>query len=171
VERERARLLVDPCYTGNLSSILKPRSDEIPILEETAIEIHQHGPTKAFNVTGFAKAQLTTSQDPPEMKDMYRLDIPTIVDRTDDKPIVANVYIPVSREEEIEAIRDKRLYVHLFGVITYDDVFGDPHRTPFRYIWKVDVHWEPPDEPVDRGSEVDDSGWELHGPPEDNYAT
>jgi len=43
-------------------------------------------------------------------------------------------YILVS-ESLLESVQRRQMHIEVGGLITYDDVFGDHHETPFRFLW------------------------------------
>jgi len=167
VSKERARLLVTIKYDDQFfqfDRITKLEPLDL-VYEVVKLEIAQHGPTKAFNVSGKAKVFLCDSK--VQTAEPEPMDLPPIIEGGA-TPVVDAVHIPISTEDELDAIKNERLFVHLFGEVAYEDIFGRPHRTPFRYIWQVsemrmgegeEGHWE------------DTSGWMQWGSLEDNRAT
>jgi hypothetical protein len=146
--------------------ILTPVLGDV-LWETVKIEVSQHGPTKAFNVNGHAKVVLTQSKTPPPMTDMEPMSLPTII-KGDSVPVPEHINIPFNNADELDAIRNESLFAHLFGVITYEDVFEKSHRTPFRFMWKIDGFYA--DKTVS-DSWMDTSCWVPWGDPEDNRAT
>ncbi len=39
-------------------------------------------------------------------------------------------------EATAQEISEGRLFIQASGLLTYEDIFGDNHRTPFRFVWK-----------------------------------
>jgi len=39
-------------------------------------------------------------------------------------------------KETVQDLRDGNAFVHVCGMLSYDDIFGDSHTAPFRFIWK-----------------------------------
>jgi hypothetical protein len=128
------------------------------------MEVSQHGPTDAFNVVAWGKVVFGESKAPPPMANGRSDFFPHLVKGGDRTPIPLTIEIYFANEDQLDSIRDETLFAHLFGEVTYDDVFGRSHRTPFRYMWEVDG------ETVE-GQWVDTSGWIPWGSPEDNRAT
>ena len=169
VSKERARLLVtikydDQSFYFARITKLKPLDQ---VYETVRVEIAQHGPTKAFNVVGKAKVFFADSKVPTQSAIPVPLDLPSIIEGGAD-PVTDAIHIPISTDEELDAIRNERLFVHLFGEVTYEDIFGRPHRSPFRYIWQMSAMLMGEGED---GHEEDNSGWMQWGSPEDNLAT
>jgi hypothetical protein len=160
ISKERARLRVKLIHEGEWYDF-----STAALLEEVTLEISQDGPTHAFNVFGQAKIIVTPTKttqvfSKDVMKDMYRMGLPNFI-AGNAIPAPVTVFVPSINQREIDDIQNERLFVHLFGVIAYEDVFGDSHKTKFRYLWVIDRHDE----------NAHDSDWLLHGPEGDNRAT
>jgi hypothetical protein len=169
ISKERARLLVAIKYDEASFQFdqLKPLAPLDVVWEVVKIEISQHGPTKAFNVVGRAVSLLSTSKLPLQSRVLEAMSLPAIIEGVS-SPIVEAIHIPISNADELDEIQNERLFVHMFGEITYEDVFGRTHRTPFRYMWKIEGFYM---EETEGDSWTDASGWVQWGEPEDNRAT
>lgn len=44
-------------------------------------------------------------------------------------------FIAVAKEK-IREIRDGKVFIQVSGKLAYEDIFGDGHTTPFRFVWK-----------------------------------
>jgi hypothetical protein len=169
-EKDRARLFVAPSYGKSYvdfdSPIVNPRG-----LSELGVEVTQHGATKAFNVRGFAMLLLEPSKNPPSLTNKLRMkmDIPNVIEPT---PISHEGTIAFLNfdEKAMDSVRNEKQFIHFFGFIGYEDVFGKPHRSPFQYIWVPQIHYPVPGEPGETflGSE---GKWELCGNKKHNRAT
>lgn len=169
VSKERARLLVKfkpaESYKGDEYYY---RFETMPVTgigdETIYMEVTQHGPTDALNVFAHGEVIFSESKTPPPTMGTQNDFFPTLIEGGDRTPVPLHVDIEFAGEDQVDAIRNETLFAHLFGVITYDDIFGRSHRTPFRYLWKVDGFsngdgWQ------------DTSDWVTWGDPEDNRAT
>ncbi|MGA7137939.1 MAG: hypothetical protein WBZ14_09735 [Terriglobales bacterium] len=160
-KKERAKLTVDIDSRGVDFSKVQGHS----AFGEAYVEVTHYGPTHAFNVRAIAGVVLSPSTDPPPMSEAGGAYIPTVI-KSDSKKFLLQAGF-IRQQSDLDQIQDQKLFLHFFGMITYEDVFDERHETTFRYLWKIDGHpnfghveqWE------------DTSRWELHGPKEDNRAT
>ena len=169
--KERADLLVSIIPTdGHFDFRLL--SGNIESIESIKLQVTQYGPTRARNVVGRGDVRITSSIEPPKMEHMPNMGIPPIIDGAPLVPTSHDCSIDFISDDQsvLDDVQDEKRFVHLFGEVTYRDVFGDPHRTPFRYIWKIDSYEAGVDD-EGRNISQDDSGWERNGPEEDNRAT
>jgi hypothetical protein len=166
VSKERARLSVDTRQEESF------RFSGIPLepIADVVVGIEQHGPTKAFNVVGEMKMVIQPSKDPPPMKDMFRMsELPDIVNGNAATIQASTIFVGIITQDLLDKIDSEETFVHLFGVITYTDVFDKKHWTRFRYIWVVtQLDVSPSGEEMPEI--VINRGWEKHGPREDNEA-
>jgi hypothetical protein len=65
--------------------------------------------------------------------------------------------------------RQETSFLHFFGFISYEDVFGDKQRTTFRYIWIPAQYLDVP-EAEPSSVLIDEAGWEKNGGESENYA-
>ena len=66
-------------------------------------------------------------------------------------------------EPVAEKIWKEQQFIHFYGFISYHDVFGNPHKTTFRYRWYIIFDEKFDKEPF--------AIWSKIGPPEDNSET
>ena len=145
-DKERARLVLlalgEPQYAAARSD-----TDQEFVFVGVNMSIINDGETKAFNVRADGSLELNESTEPtrePLVK-WEKLQIPEIVRETDaENPLefticsaaTGDVFkIPQARLLDIS---NNTSFLWVTGVFVYDDVFGDFHRTPFCYRWKVD---------------------------------
>jgi hypothetical protein len=179
--KERARIVVELNYKGSFDfKMIKPAPfahllkdaekgiPALPHLEEFKISILQVGQSHAFNVVGRADIQITPFRVPPPKDDIPPLNIPNLI-KTGTLSISTGISFIIS-DEEFDGILNKKLFAHMLGDITYTDIFGDWHITPFRFIWHVGEQMLGTTEEGDP-IYADLSGWESEGPEEDNTAT
>jgi hypothetical protein len=172
IDKERARLIIR--LDDNPIDRFKGLPDDkgMPVVDLEGSRVHfdsikivvsQHGPTTAFNVDGVYRVAFLPSADPPAVEHMRQMNfLPTLIGKSEPIPLEFEFDIT---ESVLEGIQNEEIFVHFFGEITYEDIFGRKHRTPFRYRWDVD--WEPSED----GDREDTSDWTRCGPPEDNAAT
>lgn len=125
---------------------------------EVFINIINEGETRAFNV----KASGYILIEPIQIGKAYashgnEFAIPKVIrSATIDNPVRIAVCpsgfgtsIQV-RSGDCVAIQTGRKPLHIVGTISYEDVFGKPHHTPFWYTWQVRT---------DNGNWGDEAGW------------
>ena len=103
------------------------------------------------------------------MDGMVDMELPTVITAGSHRGREETT-IPVADASEVDALKEGKTFLHFFGVISYEDIFGDTHRTPFRYIWRPQFIKAVLSE-KERAVEGDSSYWEKYGPEEDNQAT
>jgi hypothetical protein len=103
------------------------------------MQIENLGPTHAHNVRSNATATVVVKGfdrwDPDDLDDLM---LPNVI-RADAPPI--DTYLPfIFLDEWLEEILEWKfkLIIELRGVIAYEDVFGNEHRTKFGFDMKVD---------------------------------
>jgi hypothetical protein len=161
IRRERPRLLVEPLYEGfNFEFKFAALT-----INSVFVRVTHHGIVNAYNVSGTARIDFSSEKRPNDPIDTRKINIPTTIKANSD-PIEIEMLIGEIAESVIDSIQDGRMFVHLFGMITYEDILADKMReTRFRYIWKVDKFRDP------EGGIQDDSRWEKHGSRKDNRRT
>ncbi|MGA2387656.1 MAG: hypothetical protein ABSF97_01770 [Candidatus Sulfotelmatobacter sp.] len=168
--KERARLSVEPLGFGyaDFDEPSTMRND----FGETGVRVTQHGPTKAFNVKGHAAVTLEPSeQGQRKRKHISRLHIPDVIDGGQ-APVFATMTFFAIDIEKLQTVWSHQNFIHFFGRITYEDVFGDSHAISFRYIWATKIWMEVPSKSGEPGKHFvsDSGGWRLNGKKKDNYA-
>lgn len=170
INKERARIIISlkpPDIIPFDLATMTPVTGTDIYFEGFALEISQEGPTTAFNVAGGATIHTSPSKIPARMSDLPRMSVPSTM-RPNIEPITEYVSAGVLSAADVEEIREEKTFVHFFGFITYEDVFGKRRKTSFRYIFEIS------EETMGEGEDsqtVDTSGWVPYGPPEDNQAT
>lgn len=158
VKKERARLSIEFSWDGFVMPDQWELQGELSI--EFSISISNHGPTKAFNVSGHGIAMISPNTDPPAMELAKTLYVETVIESG--KNISVNIPTEI-RVSDTDSIRSEDAFMHLFGFATYTDIFDAEHKTSFRYLWK-DLTFDV------EGQVIDDSGWITWGPTNDNLA-
>jgi hypothetical protein len=160
INKERARISIERKYGDGLFEGYAER------FAETGISITQDGPTNAYSIRGEFKIVINESSSPPPMEAMWTMDIPTTIKPTVE-PIIAHAFIPTDVTQEfINNLDGGKVFMHFFGFISYQDVFGTDRKTTFRYMWTCDEM-----EDVADGHVEWDCGWQTHGTRPDNQAT
>lgn len=146
--KERARLVI---FAPDKPTLLNPRS--ISGYDEEFLEAHinmsiiNDGGTKAFNVRGEGSVEVSASAEPSKEPSnrWEKMQIPEIVREMDaENPLRFTMRLADTGDifripsEYLFAIPDNTAFLWVEGIIVYDDVFGDSHRTPFCYRWKED---------------------------------
>jgi hypothetical protein len=89
-----------------------------------------------------------SAPDPFSIGDKKSLGIPNVVrEATLEEPLYISVSQTITDRdsklaEEVDDDGDAKGFFFVYGEILYDDVFGDKHRTPFRFLWDVVNYWE-----------------------------
>jgi hypothetical protein len=168
-DKERARLFVSPKQGDDGFNDFNDCSFlDGPTI---GIEITQHGPTKAFNVRCRGCVSITQSKEPLPAKpsDIRDMTIPNVIEGGA-SPLIAQTSIFPFTQEQADAIRQETSFLHFFGFISYEDVFGDKQRTTFRYIWIPAQYLDVP-EAEPSSVLIDEAGWEKNGGESENYAS
>lgn len=153
-ERERARISIYevwPVLFASKSEDIKPN---IPMKIEMIVI--NDGPGSAFNVRARGHTSIGSPVDPrvlspivDDPEDWYDLAIPstirtsgaaskTTVTVTHMAGLMDETYESVERET-VEGVIKGELSLTIGGEITYEDVWGDEHKTPFLYLWDARV--------------------------------
>jgi hypothetical protein len=102
------------------------------------------GPSDAFNVSIMARLEFTQSSIPPKIPSPHGIRyFPRIRAGKRVSPITGPNDWEGSGEAEFDRWDEERMasvaggktFMHMRGTVDYEDIFGDPHVTPFRYMW------------------------------------
>jgi hypothetical protein len=157
-DRERARVSVS----------VTDKEFEVDIFDVFKIKISNDGTTSAFNVKG--KGQITgqPSADLPSMWIFLSLGVPSVI-RANNEPITAEItFIEQFNLLNLD-YSETPYFFHIGGFVEYEDVFGESHKTTFRYRLKVGVVNPIPDTSRVRVKSFYE--WERCGSPEENHAS
>jgi hypothetical protein len=110
------------------------------------------GPTKAYNVEGFGELIVTNGIGESLWEKGLRQEIPNIIGNTDVEgpiPLAVSSLGVIARATGfttpegstfdptiVEKIKKAEIFFQVNGLLTYDDVYGEPHETPFKLIWQ-----------------------------------
>jgi len=149
-DRERARLSILSVFTPLLAYNTRTGIGEIPL--KITMLIINDGNSWAFNIRAEGHFDIEEIIDSPEASvsdeslDWYRLDMPTTI-RSVGKESQTEIFVthmPDSKRDSYaidvktaNALRSGELTIKIGGEITYEDAFGDKHKTPFFYLWDV----------------------------------
>jgi hypothetical protein len=128
---------------------------------EVFLDIINDGETRAFNVkaSGYILIEpIQTGKAYASYGDEFT--IPKVVRNATIENPVRIAVCPYGfgtsiqvRSSDCVAIQTGRKPLQVFGTISYEDVFGKPHHTPFLYTWEVRT---------DNGNWGDEAGWTDH---------
>jgi hypothetical protein len=134
--KERARLVIR----------IIPNSLSITDINwDTTFRINNIGSSHAFEVWIWATFEFSQSFVPPEIprlsfvKRSPRLRIDKRVFATCRPEIVEDREIVTWSEEKMRQVAIGETFLHLRGTVEYQDIFGDPHLIPFRFMWSPDI--------------------------------
>jgi hypothetical protein len=151
--QERARLWIkfppdDPSDQGMIIQDVDG-AQSVPL--KIILNIINDGESKAFNVaaSGYVRMEdMQAGQIWPSYGD--KLKIPKVIRKaTLKKPVKISLsqfefmtdrMVP---KDDWNDVKEGKRPLHIVGTISYDDVFGNAHRTPFHYEWnvRVDENW------------------------------
>ncbi len=146
-QKERARIVV------------KIVPDKLPITQilwQVKFQVRNIGPTRAFDVWLNVEFEFTSSPVPPRIPQPKMLDrVPRIRPEkwrhVNSGPFFWGDDERGSNQARMQEVADGKLFLHLRGTVDYQDIFGDSHVIPFRYMWNAErarwfkaVHSEDP---------------------------
>jgi hypothetical protein len=157
-DKERARISVS----------VSNEEFEADMFDSITIKITNDGTTSAFDVRAKGDVYGQPSENMPSMGNFITLDIPDVV-RAASGPIATDVTF--TTYVDLRGFEDSPIpyYFHLGGFIEYKDVFGESHKTTFRFRLQVNGVHPVPD--TDRVKIRSFSGWRRYGLPAENLAT
>lgn len=157
ISKERARLRLEP--------IDLKLPDEFTPLASVEYKVRLYG-TDAIIRTTLSDAIISDSEDPPKVTPLSSLFIPAIISPSDSPFTNYQLVTPEEWEnipEVVKAVYNRKKFVHFWGTIIYDDLFGNHYYANFRFVWYLVPG-------VTRGGKPH-GRWDKCGPPEDNRAT
>jgi hypothetical protein len=139
-ERERARLeVLFPPDPLDLNAHWEVTPDGVPF--EPHFSVVNHGYTKAFNVRASGILNVVQSEKTVLSYDGCDLDIPRVIqDGKDAEKVLLSPMgsFFIIEQRLIDEVQEKKLFLRMAGEVTYIDVYGDPHRTPFNFLWRIE---------------------------------
>jgi hypothetical protein len=93
------------------------------------------GPTWAFDVTAVGRLVIEKTSDPLKVTTAEeRLEIARIIrNPTLERPVGTELFTFLDKSD-LDKVTVGRALLFLIGSVTYKDVFGTGHETPFRYL-------------------------------------
>jgi hypothetical protein len=138
---------------------LKP----VAVFPTVAITVTNEGLTNAFNVFAEGAATLHESDSFPQDAKIWPLTIPqTIEPRAEFKVLIH--FTPLLTEEDINNVRWSKAFLHVFGIVKYQNFLNHPAEAYFWYVWRVSHLFD--FMIVDGIPNPDFSRWETHVHPE-----
>ena len=160
-DRERARFSIFSIDNPKLLERVRYSGDAdkyVPVL--IRMYLVKDGSSNAFNIRGFGAMSIVGKFDKdtaPNPDQWFNLQLPdTFRESGTEHPLPVTVtrlggvtdfdYTLISEnsdytlitENMLKRIQSKELYLEIDGLISYDDVYGDYHETPFRFLWVQD---------------------------------
>lgn len=128
--KEQARVKV---RIGDLSIV---EVDGGIFLAVVKIEVFNFGATKAFIGSNHCAFCITDSETPYSIRTPNPLTGEPVIHATE-KPIehILRFFITDDGSDAIRALNMEKLFAHLYGMISYTDVFGRTDVIRFRYLW------------------------------------
>jgi hypothetical protein len=161
-DRERARLLI--------RRLDKPEiSESLPILEgmralRARVFVENLGRSRAYNVRAFGIVDIAQRESGGAHERGFQQNFPQIVDEgetlhplplggmgVETKGATMGDFIAID-DETAERLREGEQFVKASGLLSYEDIFGDAHETPFQFVWnstgdddggrwRLSAHW------------------------------
>ena len=147
-ETERARLVIrfvnDP-EIGKPEDILE---GSIPL--RVFFFVENIGKSKAFNARASGVVDIVSDPEKGSHEDGFFQAFPQIIDEGSEKHRLSLAGFGIEFEDDFSTgdfqaipreiaaqIREgKKAFIQASGLLIYEDIFGDPHQTPFRLAWK-----------------------------------
>jgi hypothetical protein len=149
-DRERARLSIHTVFMPLLAYNTRTAIGEIPL--KVTLLIINDGNSWAFNIRAEGHFDIEKLIDEPEVcvsdesLEWYRLNMPTTIRSIgkESQTEIVVTHMPNTKKDwyaldvkTANALRRGELTLKIGGEITYEDTFGDEHKTPFFYLWDV----------------------------------
>jgi hypothetical protein len=128
-DKERARLVLSPLPLV-----------EIPIdfpWQDVQVAMMNLGATDAFNVRIMHRSEITFSEVEPERGELRTAVVEVVRPSGDASKVALEITIFPQQWENTIIAGAKNLYVHLWGTVLYDDIFGDSHSLNFQYVFRI----------------------------------
>ena len=131
-DKERARLRV----------VFPPKKPELPssdisIFTTVKISVFNDGQTWAFNVTGWGSMGVAEAKKAILSKSRSVISLPKVIRKASPDDAMESEFYQTLSSEDTDAVESGGAYFFAYGEIRYEDVFGEPHCTPFRFCWSV----------------------------------
>jgi hypothetical protein len=147
IEKERARVHVEMLTEEPQFLKIAGTNSQIRIWAKHGIlyKVSFSGATAAYDVNGIISARVLedrNAEPDPSAKYYQRMDIPRMISPQTDIPAQPRAFLwktpfAALTETEISRIESGQLFVHVFGIIQYKDVFDKTRNSEFHYCWAV----------------------------------
>jgi hypothetical protein len=158
----QTKILADSVGIAKESADASKRAVEIAILKERAkirievarldiqsygqqtwiasvvVKIFNFGATKAFPLESYAVLGISPSTDRFTQKYSQPLITKAAIPPTEE-PIGVSVVTTDANFETIWKMNTEQMFAHVYGTISYTDIFDEIHRTSFRYVWRTNT--------------------------------
>lgn len=134
-QKERARIVV---------KIVPDELTITQVLWQVKFQARNIGPTRAFDVWLDAEFEFTSSPVPPRIPQTKMLGYAPRIRPEKWRHFYSGLFFwgddeRGSNQARMQEVADGKLFLHLRGSASYQDIFGDPHVTPFRYLWNAEA--------------------------------
>jgi hypothetical protein len=131
VNKERSHIFVHPASV----SLDRPVPDR-PCVHSLTLRVSCKG--QAPITRALWKTALNASVDPPNEKPLFDLcGLPNTM--KDGDSYYVHVYPPRGHStlnfSDLDGLEDGRLFLHVWGIVSYDDGLGNDRKTPFGFAW------------------------------------
>lgn len=132
------------------------------------IKIANDGTSSAFSVKAKGEIFGQPSDQVPYMGNFIPLKVPNVI-RANNDPLQAEIILV--QDLDLSGVEESPVpyFFHIGGVVEYEDVFGESHKTTFRYRLQVNGVRQVPDSKSVKIRSI--GGWKRCGSPEENRAT
>lgn len=148
--RERARLVIRARDRPEISEAGPLLKDGQMVIAR--VSVSNEGPTKAYNVEAYGELLIARDLGGKPHEPGLKQEVRRTIGNTDSGklPQICVSGLGVIAKEEgftttdgmafdpatIQRIKDREWFFQINGMIQYDDVFGEVHQTPFRFLWR-----------------------------------
>lgn len=157
-KRERARLMFifPPRNDPDFSTPWRTATDEgEEMMFKFGVGFRNHGISKAFSVKAGMNFQIR-DKDSPFVHDFFMdVPVPNVIPGGEEGDDPLRIWLEtLISVAEVDKVSNGTAELHVYGQITYVDVFDDRRTAPFRFVWSLD-EWEDSD-----GAKRFSGGWE-----------
>jgi hypothetical protein len=153
---------------AHISVSITDKEFEVDVFYAVKVKIANDGTTSAFNLRAKGYANVHPSDDLPSMWIFLSLGVPSVI-RQNNEPTVAEITFIDPPDLRNVDNSETPYFIHVGGLVEYDDVFGNSHQTTFRYRLKITTIQPIPDTTLVKVKSF--SEWERCGSPEENHAS
>ena len=131
-QKQRARIVV---------KIIPAKLPITQVLWQVKFQVENIGPTHAFDAWLYVKFEFTASPVPPPIHQTKMLQHLPRIRAEKSRHVLTDplVWEDVRNEARMQEVAAGKLFLHMRGTVDYQDIFGEPHVTPFRYLWNANI--------------------------------